>query len=101
MAKYYNNILIGIYRYTVLQDGQFKISKINIIDSLVPQIVALCIIRYLDQYFTTTTFYELYKGQQTYLSPIFDFGLGNVLDGHLQAISITYAGINDAKTPFA
>ena len=36
-----------------------------------------------------------------YLSPIFDFGLCNVLDGHLEAVAITYTGVDDAEASLA
>ena len=36
-----------------------------------------------------------------YLSPIFDFGLCNVFDGHLKAVTVTYTGVDDPEAAFA
>lgn len=43
----------------------------------------------------------LYPNFGAYLSPVFDFGLGYVLDGHLKAISIPHPGVDDAKAALA
>lgn len=42
-----------------------------------------------------------FKTKVIYLSPILDFGLGDVLDGHLKAVSVADASVDDAEAALA